>query len=324
MNPLVSVLMPVYNALPFLDEAVQSVLDQTWTDFELVAIDDGSSDGSWGRLKEFAERDRRVVIHRIDHGGIVAALNAGLALCRGEFVARADADDRCRPNRLAQQVAYLQSHPEVAVVGTDLLRIDETGRPICTLGVKVHHEQIEAVMLRGRTGTLTHATTMSRRAALIDAGGYREAYRHAEDLDLFLRVAEAGRLANVDEVLYEVRQHLGSITRKDSQRRLYELKRQIVNEARSRRGLDAIEQLELGSQDVDADGHRLIWAWRAAGALHRDTANRLAWTVARRRPWRWRAWAILLLNGIPLPLLRSIRDRRRRRIVAAAFPGRPE
>jgi glycosyltransferase involved in cell wall biosynthesis len=307
--------MPVYNAMPYLPEAVGSVLGQTYGDFELIAVDDGSTDASWDYLQQAAAGDDRLRPVRIDHGGIVAALNAGLAAARGQLIGRMDADDRCAPEKFAQQVAYLDAHPETVAVGTDLRRIDPAGRPIGPKGVSTDPAAIEAALLRGRASAMTHATTVWRRSAMDAAGGgYREWARHAEDLELFLRIAEVGRLANLDRVLYEVRKHPASVTHGESERRLFALKSRIVAEARARRGLPMIEGLDGASdREVSTWDHRLLWASRAAGAEHFATARHHAAAVLRRRPWKRRGWAVLVGSSLPRPVFRWVRDRRRRR-----------
>ncbi|MBM2842824.1 MAG: putative glycosyl transferase family 2 protein, partial [Anaerolineales bacterium] len=108
--------MPCYNAASTLDEAVESILDQTFTDLELIAVDDGSIDDTRRRLETWAQRDRRVVVLSRPHGGLVDALQAGLSACRAPLVARMDADDRSSPDRLGRQFAALEADAEVAVV----------------------------------------------------------------------------------------------------------------------------------------------------------------------------------------------------------------
>ena len=338
--------MPVFEAMPYLEAAVASVVGQTFEDWELIAVDDGSGDGSLECLERWAGRDRRVRPIRAEHGGIVSALNRGLSVAGGELIARMDADDVSRPTRLAEQVAYLDGRPEVVSVGTDLLRIDPAGRPIGEKGVATDHAAIEAVMLAGQAGAMTHATTMTRRwvleavaeteggasgSAADRAGGsghglggvYREWARHAEDLELFLRVAERGRLANLDRVLYEVRQHTSSITHTEDERRLRALKARIVAEARVRRGLDVSDSAAGGAFGEGGEGaarrltsldHRLLWASRALGAGNVHTARRHAAVVVARRPWSRRAWVVLAGSWLPGPLRTRLRDRRRRRL----------
>src|SRR5580700_3628902 len=148
LNPVVSVLMPVFNAQKYLALAVESVLDQTFREFELIAVDDGSSDGSSGILEEFARQDTRVRVISRPNTGIVGALNDALAVARGELLARMDSDDVCLPGRFEAQVKYMREHPEVVLAGTQVMVIDEDGDSIAPLrGLVLEHEQIEQALL---------------------------------------------------------------------------------------------------------------------------------------------------------------------------------
>src|SRR4051812_12237605 len=120
MKPQVSILMPVYNARPYIAAAVESILSQTFTDWECIIIDDGSTDGSLEILQSFAQRDKRIVLISRPNRGLVATLNEGLEHVHGEYVMRMDADDLSRPERMEQQVAYLRAHPEIVAVGCAL------------------------------------------------------------------------------------------------------------------------------------------------------------------------------------------------------------
>ena len=130
-TPAISVLLPVYNAERYLGLAVESVLNQTFDDFELLAFDDGSSYQSLSILREFAAKDSRVrVSSRENRGPLVVALNEMIAIARGPYLARMDADDICRSQRFEKQVAYLEAHPECVMVGSKCLAIDPEGMPI--------------------------------------------------------------------------------------------------------------------------------------------------------------------------------------------------
>jgi glycosyltransferase involved in cell wall biosynthesis len=209
-TPVVSVLMPVYNGEWFLAEAIDSILGQTFADFEFVIIDDGSTDASPAILADYASRDPRIRVVRQAGAGIVAALNRGLAECRAPLVARMDADDSSLPTRLEQQVAFLAGHPRVAVVGTAFQLVSETG----AAGPKVHHATGPAAISRGlrRGNCLAHPTVMMRRDAILAVGGYRESLRHAEDYDLWTRVGERHELANLPTCLVRYRVHGGQVS----------------------------------------------------------------------------------------------------------------
>jgi len=208
--PAVSVLLPVFNAERYLGAALESVLAQTFTDFECVIVDDGSTDTSPTILAHHAARDGRIRIIRQENMGIVAALNRGLAECSASLVARMDADDICLPQRLATQLDYLNRHPEVVAVGTAFQLISAAG----VLGPVVQHPTSAEAIRRGlQSGNrLGHPTVLMRRDAVLAAGGYREALRHAEDYDLWTRLAEGYQLANLPECLLLYRIHGGQIS----------------------------------------------------------------------------------------------------------------
>ncbi|HLL90903.1 MAG TPA: glycosyltransferase, partial [Tepidisphaeraceae bacterium] len=234
--PLVSVLMNVYNGERFVGAACRSVLGQTLGDLELIVVDDGSTDRTPAILAALAAEDPRVLIVTQPNAGITAALNAGLRRCRGEFVAKMDADDVSLPDRFAKQVAFLRDHPDVLVVGGAWEIIDERDRPITTLRPPTDDAAIQATLLRGHAA-LTHSCAMIRRRALEQVGGYDESFKsNAEDLDLWLRLGEVGKLHNLADVVLRYRIHAASVseTRRAEQR---EHARRAVERAWARRGI---------------------------------------------------------------------------------------
>ena len=204
-TPAVSVLMPVFNGERFLAEAIDSILGQTFADFELVIVDDGSTDASPAILADYASRDSRIRVLRQANAGIVAALNRGLPECRAPLVARMDADDVSEAPRLAVQIEYLRDHPDVTVVGTAVRLIAESGRPGPVLRWPVAPDAVRKALQRGNC--LAHPTTVMRKDTVIAAGGYREQLRHAEDYDLWSRLAIRHRLANIPQPLLRYRIH---------------------------------------------------------------------------------------------------------------------
>ena len=218
--PRISVLMPVYNAAETISDALRSITEQTFSDFEVIAINDGSDDSSLEILKTWSFRDERIKVVNGGRIGLVAALNRGLSLCQGEFVARMDADDRMHPERLALQASYLESRPEISVVGS-LVKIFADG--IVGEGMKVyeswlnslvqHEDIIREIFIESPIG---HPTAMVRNDELLNLGGYRDV-GWPEDYDLWLRYHSAGRqFAKVPKVLLYWRDHAGRLTRTDS------------------------------------------------------------------------------------------------------------
>lgn len=200
----VSVVLPVRNGGAFLAPAVASILTQSLRDLELLVVDDGSSDGAVAAL---GARDDRLRVLKSPGVGLVAALNFGLAEARCDLVARMDSDDIALPERLARQVAFLESEPNVAVVGSQVAFIDAYDK---LTGERTHFptepEAVAAALLK-RGCVLKHPSVVARRATLLGAGGYRAAFAKAEDYDLWLRLAETSRLANLPDVLLNYRVH---------------------------------------------------------------------------------------------------------------------
>jgi glycosyltransferase involved in cell wall biosynthesis len=204
--PAVSVVMPAWNAEATVARAVRSIQAQTLRDWELVVVDDGSSDGTAGVVGAIAAEDPRVRLIRAEHGGIVAALNRGLAEARGPLIARMDADDESLPTRLAKQLALLASEPELGLVACLVAHAGEPGRE--TTGYALHvdwlNEQVtpEAIALhRFIESPLAHPSVMFRRKLVDELGGY-EAGPFPEDYELWLRWLDAGvKMAKVPETL---------------------------------------------------------------------------------------------------------------------------
>lgn len=277
LSPKVSVILPVYNASQYLRAAIESVLGQTVTDFELLVIDDGSTDGSISILRDAADRDTRVSFRSRQNRGLVTTLNELIEWSRGEYLARMDADDICRPLRLEKQIGYLDEHPECVAVGSASLIIDPEGMPICEHQYELTHEEIDSAHTSEMVGSrICHPSVMMRREAIMQVGLYDEQYRYAEDLDLFLRLAEIGTLANLPEVLLSYRHHLSSVcyTYTSEQRTVA---RRAINAARTRRGIAMVSatcKADLESV-TDADVHRK-WAWWALSAGNLKTARKHA------------------------------------------------
>jgi len=217
--PAVSVLLPCRNAAPTLDEALRSIAGQSLSDFELIAIDDGSTDGTAERLTAWAVQDPRLRLLRIEPRGIIAALNAGLAACQAPVIARMDADDIAEPERLQQQLDLLRARPDIAAAGCLV-----AGYPpdLLAEGFRVYIEWQNRLIEPAAIGReifiespLVHSSMVIRREWLERVGGYQER-GWAEDYDLWLRMHLAGaRFAKVPAVLLHWRDHPRRLTRTD-------------------------------------------------------------------------------------------------------------
>jgi glycosyltransferase involved in cell wall biosynthesis len=293
MNPTVSVLMAVYNGQRYLRDAVNSVIAQTFKDFEFIIIDDGSTDRSPELLASYAKAEPRIRLITRPNKGLTKSLNEGLHLARGEFIARMDADDISLPERFERQVMYLRDHPEVALVGSRVEFIDPDGFPInLKPGMTLTHEEIDSALLR-KGWPLVHPAVMMRRDAVLAVGGYGEQYLTNQDHDLFLRLAERYRLANLSDVLLQYRQHFESISLAKSKLQ-GDMVEAILREAYARRGLTMADGL-LNSRPramTPLDHHRR-WCWAALSAGNLETARRHAAATLKKKPLSPQTWRMV-------------------------------
>jgi len=221
-EPIVSVIMPVYNGEPYLREAIDSILAQTYTNFELLVVDDNSTDLTVNIVQSYA--DPRIRLLTAAHEGIAQALNKGLAAARGNYVARMDSDDVSAPHRLEKQVAYLMLHQGVVMVGSWARLIDQESNNIGTC---------RTLLTRGRQlrvalwadNQFVHGSVMMRRDAVRAVADYRYDFTTSEDYDMWLRLAEIGELANLAEPLYHLRVHQSSKTANEGAYRVKDLAR---------------------------------------------------------------------------------------------------
>jgi len=205
MPPEVSVVMSVYNGEKYLAEAIESILNQRFTDFEFIIIDDGSFDSSPSLLARYGQRDPRILIHRFDRNrGLSTALNFGIHHARGEYIARMDGDDISLPNRLQEQVVFMDAHPKIDICGTWVELIGDFQGQVWKYPTQ--HEAIYARMLFANT--LVHPSVIMRvvsikRHALL----YDENIRYAQDYELWSRAVTSVKLANLDQILLKHRIH---------------------------------------------------------------------------------------------------------------------
>jgi len=207
-TPKVSVLMSVYNAERYVREAVESILSQTFGDFEFIVINDGSTDGTREVLEGI--RDDRVRLLHQENVGLTRSLNRGLRLARGEYIARMDADDISLPQRFEREVALLDGDPQISLADTAARRLRDDGeRVLCPTAAFA--EPRVSLMLEN---PVHHGNVMVRREALLAVGGYDEHFRYAQDHDLWLRMAWRGmRFGLVPEALFVFRQVPECLTR---------------------------------------------------------------------------------------------------------------
>ena len=205
----ISVVMPAYNAVPFISEAIESVLAQTYRDFELIVVNDGSTDSTLDVVEEYAAQDERIKVYTHANVGTAPTLNRGIELADGEWVFLMHADDRMRPNRLERQLDFIAKHPELAVVSSLVRHIDSKSRVIGKDNSRlVTPEAVEKVVSANELIGISHPAVAFRKSAVLSVGGYRQAFWPAEDTDLWNRLAEKGYKVLVQpEYLLDYRMH---------------------------------------------------------------------------------------------------------------------
>ena len=209
IRPRVSVLMTIYNAEPYLEEAVNSILAQKFSDWELIAINNGSKDQSAETLSTYDDPRVRVFILP-ENIGRTPALRYAFEQARGEYIAVLDADDVALPERLARQVEFLDNHADVVLVGTWTQVIDEMGCIISTLEPPINSDEIHDCL--GWATPMVHSSVMYRSLSASKVGGYPEEFSYAQDLALFQRLSKVGRLAVIDDFLCQWRTSSKSFT----------------------------------------------------------------------------------------------------------------
>ena len=288
-NPAVSVIMPVYNTERFVAETTESVLAQTFADFEFIIIDDGSTDRSREIVENFARRDPRVRVISRPNKGLVATLNEGLAAATGPLIARMDADDLCDPRRFELQVTRLNEDSGLVAVGCCAAAIDEDGNRLGDYATPLGHEEIESSHLHGDSA-IHHPSVMFRTEPVRRLGGYRELVP-CEDFDLWLRLGEVGRLANLPDRLITKRLFPGSIVATTLDKRQRVLK-QIMAETWQRRGLPGTPPQPSQPVADRADLFRQ-WGWMALKGGHVATSRRYALKSLKAQPFHGGSWRLM-------------------------------
>lgn len=209
--PLISVVMPVYNSAKYLPLAIESILNQTYTDFELIIIDDGSTDASREIIKKYAQQDRRIKTKRNPSNlGICLSLNYGLSLAKGKYIARMDSDDWSYPERLGEQLAFMKSHPQVVICGGS---IEVCNKKLAVINRRMYprsDKKIREKMLR--INPFAHPAVMYRKNFVVKVGGYSPLFTGVEDYDLYFRLGKEGRFANLSQRILKLRTHPDSVS----------------------------------------------------------------------------------------------------------------
>ncbi|GAB4376943.1 MAG: hypothetical protein Kow00121_25070 [Elainellaceae cyanobacterium] len=307
--PTISVLMPVYNAERYVAQAVESILNQSFSDFEFLIVDDGSTDRSLQILRQYASQDSRIQLISRPNTGYVKALNELLNVAAGELIARMDADDIALPDRFALQVKFLRENPEVVCVGGAQDWIDEAGRFL------LHHPEVEQdteiqqLALVGHT-PINHPSTLFRRDLMLQIGGYDETMCPSEDLDVWLKLGELGKLANLRETVLKYRQHDKSISELKQAEQIQK-RRESCERAWKRRGVEGQYQFKEAEpwRPIDRPSrHRFMtmYGWWFFNRGQRQAAIAYAIKAIQALPLHPEGWKLLacaLIKPLPQPSL---------------------
>lgn len=215
--PQVSILVPVYNVEPYLKASIDSILAQTFTDFELILINDGSTDRSGEIIDSY--RDPRIVVVHKENEGVARTLNRGLAVARGTHIRRFDADDTCTPEAIADQIRFIERHPDIALVATQQAFQTSHGK-IAWHHRMPHNDYFAGQEYRlvapndfGNYSPIVHGTVLLRKSVLDEVGTYRTEFMTSEDEDLWLRTLEKYPVAILNKCTYFLRLHATSATK---------------------------------------------------------------------------------------------------------------
>lgn len=312
MSPLVSVIMPVRNGQEWLLEAIRSVQAQHFSNFEIVVVDDGSDDRTGDILDDIALTDIRIRVFHQPPEGLVSALNRAIAAARAPYLARLDADDRADPDRLSKQLAFMRVHPEIGLLGSWADKLDRTGTVIGR--IRPEADSAKLIDILERSNPFIHSSVMMRADLVRQVGGYRAAFAAAEDYDLWLRLAEAGGIANIPEPLVQYRVHEAGVTRRDAVRQSFSV-RLAQRSAAIRRatghdpaaGLVAAPdwwapEAETSFFSEDVGLYRFLDAEAAQSVKHLAAVRRRLWRLnhVERKLAQWKLHALLRQPGIPV------------------------
>jgi hypothetical protein len=303
-SPTVSVIMPVYNAERYVAQAIESILAQTFTDFEFIIIDDGSTDSSLKILQKYAAKDTRIKLISRENKGFVPTLNEMLSQAKGEFIARMDADDIAMPERFAHQVEFLQRQPQVVCLGGSQEWIDEADNLLAVCEAAEHNDYIQQLALAGHT-PINHPSAMIRRTAILAVGGYEQQLEPSEDLDLWLKLGEIGELANLKEVVVKYRLHSQSVS-EAKQSLQNKMKKIACERAWQRRGIEghfeATKPWRAESGRSSQHQFLLTYGWWVFKGGQRKAAMSYALRAIATLPFNRAGWTLLACAFLkPLP-----------------------
>ena len=292
-DPVISVLMSVFNGALWLDESIKSVLDQTFKEFEFIIVDDGSTDESLEIIKRYARSDNRFVIIEKGNTGLADSLNCGIRIARGQWIARLDADDICMPDRLHLLYKYVESDPDLVLVGTDFIEIDEAGISLKKQCYPSAHSRLVRNLERHKR-FFPHSSAFIRTDIARQIGGYNVRIVRSQDHDFWLRLSDKGVVGCLNRPLVKIRKHGAQISNEESGMKqvYYDFTATICHFLRSNRQVDPSVEMS----DVE---------WNAFFEWVRHEVDNDIDFIRKRKVWK-NAHSLLLNEGKGISLYISL------------------
>ena len=215
MNIPITVLMSVYNGERFLKESISSILNQSFTEFEFIIVNDGSTDNSKNIIREFSLMDKRIHIVNKQNTGLTSSLNKGIEIAKGEWIARIDDDDICDLKRLEIQYSYAISKKSAVLIGSDYITIDDKGSQLKIYKYPSNHNKLKKLLVKKRK-KFPHSSFFIESKSIKKINGYNERIKRSQDYDLCLRLSELGQIANIKKPLVQIRRHKNQVSHEDN------------------------------------------------------------------------------------------------------------
>jgi len=294
----ISVLLPVYNAEKYIKETVESILSQTFTNFEFIIINDGSTDRSLEILQYYAEQDSRIKLISRNNKGLVDTINEGLSLAVAPYIAQIDHDDISLPSRFAIEYDFLQNNPDVVCVGSDYELIDDQSRCIGLIEVTKGSSAIEQSLLEG-VCPIANPSTLVLRSAINAVGGYKQGGFPAQDYVLWIDLLDVGKIENINATLLQYRIHAESASRKRNAEQVKIIKA-TCKQACLRRGIPCV----YDDNDLEPEKERtytgdlLRYGWYAFNTARRRMALEYAIKAIFKSPFSLGGWRLFVCSLI--------------------------
>ncbi|MBU2596810.1 MAG: glycosyltransferase [Planctomycetes bacterium] len=287
-TPVVSILTSCYNAAEFLPEAIESILGQTFKDFEFILIDDGSTDNTLNIISGYAAKDDRIILIEKKNTGLTDSLNVGIRKARGKLIARMDADDISFPDRLEKQITYLQKQKDVILLGTGCIEIDRIGRNIKQHRYSTGHKSLIRCFEKGGS-PFPHSSVIYKTETVRQIDGYRDRLNGAEDFDLWLRMSLIGKIRCLSEPLIRLRKHAVSITARDEKSVILSYVVRLSHYLRKHGYPDPVEQ--------DEKAYQTFLSWLEKRLIEEHVLQIRQFCLNLRKEWYCRDINILLRSA---------------------------